>query len=120
MQRYQRLVYDDRLLIEVVSNGTTIRQGKRVSSDCPLRRDEIRKYVADGPIAAVKLIRSNRSCTLHEALSLLNQARYYHNDSRWHNPSARGRYTYNPSQDLDTKELTGTLGQLGFNVVIFE
>ena len=48
--------------------------GKRVPKDCPLTRDEVRTYVEEGPIQAIKLIRK-RGFSLREAKDLLDKVR---------------------------------------------
>lgn len=65
------ILCQDRLVITT----RAFRRGKRVPSNCPLTREEIREYVTKGTVAAVKLIRTNRNYGLREALDLLNSAR---------------------------------------------
>ena len=48
--------------------------GKRVPKDCPLSREEIRTYVKDGPVEAIKLIRK-RGISIREAKDLLDSVR---------------------------------------------
>lgn len=71
-----RLEAQDRLVSVWVSpEGKRVRKGKRVGTWCPLTREEVRAFVEKGGIAAVRLIRSNRECSLSEAWNLLNEAR---------------------------------------------
>lgn len=53
----------------------TLSQGKRVSQDCPLNKDEIRAYVTKGAVTAVVKIRNERKFDLHNAKALLDTAR---------------------------------------------
>jgi hypothetical protein len=68
---------NDRLVIEWRYDATTkTRVAKRPSPDCPLSREETQVYVRYGAVEAAKAIRDGRRCSLSEALTLLNQARY--------------------------------------------
>lgn len=78
MKHGVKLYEEDRLMFAGFDeHGRYIRQGKRVGASCPLTYDERRAYVLHGQAKAIRLIRERRNLDLHEALKLLNKARYY-------------------------------------------
>lgn len=67
--------HDDKLVKRYRKKGCPIISvGKRVAKSCPLTRDEIRAYVKDGAISAVKKIMDNRGLRLSESWNLLKIA----------------------------------------------
>jgi hypothetical protein len=73
---HKRIIRDDRLVqvVQDTRTGRVIRQGKRTTSTM-LSRTEIRTYVEDGPIPAVKLIMANHKLRLAAAYELLKATR---------------------------------------------
>ncbi len=57
--------------------GRRFAQGKRVSRDCPLTREEIRAYVESGGniVRAVQFIKDTRRISLAAAKELIDSAR---------------------------------------------
>jgi len=79
----REIITDDRLKLVVRdrTTGKLYTQGKRVRKDCPLRRSEIRTYVEDGVVAAMRIIQLNRGGNLRACRYLLDMARYGSVDS---------------------------------------
>jgi len=71
--------YEDRLVRRYhTADRRLISIGKRVSASCPLTREELRTYVKQGAVQAIKLIRNTRpGFDLKAAFDLLNAARNY-------------------------------------------